>query len=418
MKLFTKYNRINLLATVVIFLLASTAFYFLLRYVIIDQLDENLKIEQDEIENYTVKYHRLPEVIPVKDQQIMYIPAKQPQARRIFKTVTAYDRVEKETGAFRRLYFTIPVNGAWYQVIVGKSLEGTESLIQSIIIITTGTIFLMLMASLVINRMVLRRLWQPFYHSLEMLRSFQVKSRDSFQLPASNVEEFNFMNTILQQATHQAGEDYRVLKEFTENASHEMQTPLAIMRSKLDLLIQDEHLSRRQGDVLQGVYEAIHKLSRLSASLLLLAKIENRQYKETASVDLKEKVEAALVQFREIWQNKHLKVTAELQDLHITMNTALADILLNNLLTNATRHNFSGGTIHIAINRRRQLVIQNSGAAKPLDESRLFTRFYKSMQPSGQTGLGLSIIRQICTVSGCTVAYNFESGMHIFTVTW
>ena len=418
MKLFTRYNRLNLFATVLIFLLSSIAYYFLLRYVMISQLDENLKIEKEEIENYAAKYNRLPEIIPVEDQLITFKPANINYQKRSFKTVMDYDSMESVTSEFRELIFTFKVGGKWQQAMVGKSMESTEDLIKSIVFITPCTIILILVASFIINRLVLNKIWQPFYKSLLLLKKFKVGKKEAFNFPASNIDEFSFMNDILQQATLKADQDYLILKEFTENASHEMQTPLAIIRSKLDLLIQDENLSLHQGVNLQALYEAVQKLAKLNSSLLLLTKIENNQFSDISAVDLKNEIKEKLFQFHEILLNKNVRVTVSLIDMTIHMNEELIDILLNNLLSNAVKHNIRGGSITIALEKPQQLIVGNTGPPVSLDQQRIFTRFYKSASNNDHTGLGLSILKEICMVSNCTISYQFNENIHSFLIQW
>jgi len=417
MKLFSKYNRINLIATIIIFLLASATFYIVIRYILIDQVDEDLKIEQREIQTYVKKHDLLPESVPVKDQKISYEPATDLLQKRKFKTFIAYDSMAKEKNSSRVLQFGIEANGKLYKVTVVKSLEGTDDLIHSILLITSTTILLILVASLTINRVVLKRLWKPFYDTLNTMKNFKLDKKQSLQFPATKIDEFVLMNQTLEKTTSQAKQDYLLLKEFTENASHEMQTPLAIIRSKLDLLIQDENLSENQSKTVQSSYQAIEKLSRLNQSLLLLAKIENNQYSETILINLKEKLEEKLYAFQELWQNQNISVSISLENLSINMNNELADILLNNLFSNATRHNFEQGFIGVKLSGN-QLNITNSSLQKKLDEQRLFSRFYKQAEGEGHNGLGLSIIKQICDASGFTIHYSFTEQQHSFTIAW
>jgi len=417
MRLFTKYNRINLIATIVIFLTASVSFYISIRYILIGQVDEDLKIEQREIQTYVKEHGILPEPITVKDQKISYAPATELAEKRKFKTSTVYDSVAKEQNPFRILQFGINAGGKLYDVDVEKSLEGTDDLINSILLITFITILLILVASLVINRVLLKRLWKPFYNTLKTVQNFKLDKKQSLHFPATKIDEFVFMNQILEKTTSQAQQDYLLLKEFTENASHEMQTPLAIIRSKLDLLIQDENLSENQSKTVQSSYQAIEKLSRLNQSLLLLTKIENNQYAETVLVNLKQKTEEKIFAFQELWQNQNISVSVSLEEVFINMNNELADILLNNLFSNATRHNFAQGFIRVELSGK-QLNITNSSSQKKLDEHRLFTRFYKQAEGEGYNGLGLSIIKQICGVSGFTIRYSFTDQQHSFTVSW
>lgn len=415
MKLFTRYNRINLLSTVIIFLLASGAFYFLLRYVLIAQVDEDLKIEQHEIEIYAEKYAKLPEPIPVKDQKISFQPVSAPAGRRKFHTIDGYDKKEREQEKFRQMVFNIRVSDQWYEVTVAKSLEGTDDMMRSIILITVITILLILITSFVTNRILLRRLWQPFYNTLSVTQQFKLGQKQPATFPVTTVDEFIVMNKSLEQFINKAENDYKLLKEFTENASHELQTPLAVIQSKLDLLVQDEHLSEAQSKAVQGANESLQKLSRLNQSLLLLSKIENRQFSQTTAIPFKELTEEKLSQFRELWQDKEISHTASLEEVTVVMNKELAEILLNNLFSNATRHTNRGSAIHIVLNKT-EFSISNPAVNGPLDKERLFSRFYKGGQQSDHNGLGLSIVHQIAAVSGYTINYHFAGGKHIFSL--
>lgn len=413
MKLFTRYFRINLLATLLIFLLASIAFYFLLWWVMIRQVDEDLKIEQREIETYVGKYQRPPEPITVKDQRISYETTDLREQMHHFNTVRSPD--EQERADFRQISFTLPVGNQWLLFKVSKSLEGTQDMNRSIILISGLTVILILIVSLLINRWLLRRLWQPFYTTLAGIKKFRLGEKKIPAFEQSPIDEFNLLNSTLDQFIQAAEKEYTLLKEFTENASHELQTPLAIVRSKLDTLIQDEQLSEAQSNAAQTAYEAIRKMARLNQSLLLLSKIENRQFSETHSFDFKKFVEEKMPAWQELWQGRNLRVTRLLEPAHIEMNTHLADILLNNLFSNATRHSPEGGSIHLQL-KDHQFVISNTASGGSLDPGKLFKRFSKGGQSTDQHGLGLSIVQQIVEVSGKRISYHFDKGQHIFTL--
>ncbi len=415
MKLFTRYFRINLLATLLIFLLASIAFYFLLWWVMINQVDEDLKIEQREIQTYVSKYNRPPEPITVKDQRISYEQSEIHEYIRHFNTVKSPDRRERED--FRQISFTMPVGNQWLLFKVSKSLEGTHDMNRSIVLISLLTVVLILMVSLLINRWLLRRLWQPFYSTLSGVKRFRLGEKKPPSFVSSSIDEFNLLNKTLDQFIQSAEKEYTLLKEFTENASHELQTPLAIVQSKLDTLIQDEHLSEAQSNAAQTAYEAIRKMARLNQSLLLLSKIENRQFSETSSFDLKNLVEEKIADWQELWQGKNLKITASLEPTSIIMNKQLTDILLNNLFSNAARHTADGGSIHMSL-RQNEFTISNDASGGALDTGKLFQRFSKGGQSTDQYGLGLSIVQQIIEVSGKRISYHFEKGKHVFIISF
>ena len=413
MKLFTKYTRVNLLATIIIFLLSVVAFYFAIRFIVIDQVDSDLRIEEREIETYVKEHNALPEPIPVKDQKISYSPSGDHSHKKRFTTIA----IKGERDSFRILQFGITVNEKNYMATVAKSLEGTDDLANSILLISLATILLIMGTSLVINRVLLKRLWKPFYSSLDVLKNFRVDKKQSLNFPSTQIDEFTFMNHTIQKTTNQAQHEYSLLKEFTENASHEMQTPLAIIRSKLDLLIQDENLSEDQSKTMQSAYSAIEKLSRLNQSLLLLAKIENNQFAETTNINLKLKLEEKLDAFHELWQNQGIEVSSSLADAPVNLNNELTDILLNNLLSNATRHNFSKGCIKIVL-REKTLEVSNSSKEKELNSQQMFLRFFSQDKKSRYNGLGLSIIKQICDVSGFSIRYLFTANEHRFVISW
>ena len=417
MKLFTKYNRINLLAIIVIFLLSVVAFYFAIRFILIDQVDDDLKIEQREIEGYVREHNTLPESISVKDQKISYVLSDTRLPKRKFETIAGNKIEAREKDPYRVLQFGVIANGNIYTATVAKSLESTDDLTYSILWISSATILLILIVSFFINRILLKKLWRPFYDSLDIIKNFRVDKKQGLQFPSTKIDEFSFMNQTVEKTTSQARQEYSLLKEFTENASHEMQTPLAIIRSKLDLLIQDENLSEGQSKTMQSAYGAIEKLSRLNQSLLLLAKIENNQFAETTNINLKQKLEEKLDAFHELWQNQNISVSSSLGDATVSLNNELTDILLNNLLSNATRHNFSNGCIKIVL-KEKTLEVSNSSKEKELNSQQMFLRFFSQDKKSRYNGLGLSIIKQICDVSGFSIRYLFTGNEHRFILSW
>jgi len=417
MKLFTKYNRINVISTVIIFLIGCAAFSFLLRYVIINQVDEDLKIEKNEILTYIKTNAHLPSVIEVKDQYTTYRSINKPitLTNKIF-TNEAYDKDDRKKELRRTIEFTVNVNNEWYMVNVSKSLEGTDELIQTIIVITVALILLILAATFIINRIVLKKLWHPFYSTLSVTQQFNLNDKQRIHFDATNIDEFNYLNSTLNNALIKAQKDYKSLKEFTENASHELQTPLAVIQSKLDILIQNEKLSEGESINIQGAYDAVQNLKKLNHSLLLLAKIENNQFSAQTKIDLTQLLQNKLGQFADLWKNRQMTEKVNMQPVVIKSNEQLVDILLNNLLSNATKHNYPNGSISITL-QHKKLIVTNTSNEGVIDEKILFKRFSKANISADGYGLGLSIIKQICDASGFVCIYNFsEPNVHSFII--
>lgn len=413
MKLLQKYNRINLLSTIAIFLLAGIAFYFALHFTLLKQVDEDLEIEQREIRNFVLINDSLPHPVEVKDQLIRFEETVQPVEGKIFRTI----KLPQEEDKYRELRFDIIAGGKWYYAHVSKSLEGTENIANSVFLITFFTILLMLFVTVIINRTILKKLWQPFYQSLNTLQQFKVSNRQLIKFPATNIDEFHFMNTTLERSTGKALQDYDALKVFTETASHELQTPLAIIRSKLEVLMQGENLSEHQFASLQSATEALNKLSRMNQSLLLLTKIENEQFALKSTVEIDQLLIKKIAQFNELWDDKSLKISQDIKPVKLDVNKELMELLLNNLFSNAIRHNYDHGEIFISLDEQ-QLTISNTGAKSPLSKIHLFQRFYNPSKSSTSNGLGLAVIRQICDASGLKVTYNYTDERHVFIVSF
>ena len=419
MKLFAKYNRVNVLFTVIIFLLGCVAFSVLLRYVVINQVDEDLKIEKNEIVTYAHQNGHLPAVIQVHDQYITYKEISVPKINdnKIY-THKGYDTIEHEKELLRTIEFNIHVNSKWYWISVSKSLEGTDDLIQTIIAITIGLILLILLTTFFINRIVLHRLWKPFYQTLQTMQQFTLSNTGPLHFSITNIDEFKYLNTILHDVLMKAQQDYQSLKEFTENASHELQTPIAVIQAKLDVLIQNEKLSETESHNIQSAYKALQGLSKLNQSLLLLTKIENNQFTEKTEIALQDLIYSRQIQFAEQWESRHIKVETDIINTSVNGNQRLVEILLNNLFSNATWHNIDDGIIVLQL-RPTHFKISNTGDAQPLDEQQVFNRFYKGNTESARHGIGLSIVQQICKASGFTCHYQFQHpNMHSFIVSW
>jgi signal transduction histidine kinase len=416
MKLFTKYNQINLMVMALLFALAGVVYYVLIRKVIVDELDEVLRKYERHVEIYVLKNGSLPIFKNFEEVQVDYQLTDSRQSVKI-NEIDLYNIDDRKVETFRQIVFTQPVKDKFYLITVAKPLEGANLLIRTIVYSTLAILLILIVASILLNYLVLKKLWQPFYATMRKLRDFKLDNPEQPDLPETDIEEFSLMNIGLTKAMTGAKNDYRILKEFTENASHETQTPLAIIRSKLDLVIQDESLSENQSEALRSAYAAVTRLSKLNQSLLFLAKIENHQFAETVKINLKDRVQEKICQFNEFWEGNKIGINSVLEPSIIEANSELIDVLLNNLLSNAGRHNVEGGEIDIQLTQGK-FVISNTAKLASLDKKRLFKRFYKESAYSVYNGLGLSIVKQIVDHSGMNISYEFSNQKHWFTFRW
>jgi signal transduction histidine kinase len=428
MKLLARYNRVNLLTTIVVMLITGIIYYQAISLILTKQLDKDLVVEENEIFDYARLNHQLPQVFESNDQQITFTEVPPGTISRQFINTLYRNRErndndrpkrhrhrhEDEFEAGRGLISSVTVGNKYYKILIVESKVETEDLIQIIFGITTGVILLLLITLFVTNRLLLNRLWQPFYNLLKELRLFNVADTKDIQPVNSTIDEFDELNQAIISMTTRVKSDYKDLKTFTENASHELLTPIAVINSKLDTLIQTDSFSQQQSKLLNDLYSAVSRLTRLNQSLLLLVKIENHLVESNQSVNLLESLEEMLVQFEEIFLDKELKVNFELADKELHASPYLVDILLNNLLSNAIRHNYKGGEINIKLDNE-QLVIKNTGEKTALENEYIFTRFHKSLHSEG-SGLGLTISRQICENLKFTLNYSYDNPYHTFIV--
>ena len=418
MQLFTRYNRINILVMGIVFLLFSISLFFVLNFVLVRELDKDLLIAKSRIQSYTDQYHSLPKDTIINGIHITYELTSQQITPSNFQLVEQYDPIEKQMHNFRKLVYFLRNGQNIYKVRLSIDLERRNHLSRVIAIITILSILIIILALLLTNRIVLKKLWQPFYDAMAVMENFKIGSDQNIEFPKTRVDEFAFMIQNLELSTKKAKEEYHILKQFTENTSHELQTPLAIIRSKLDLLIQDEELTEKQSIIIKSAYTSLKKLSKLNQSLLLLAKIENKQFKKTRYLNLIVLLEEKLEQFHELLKNNNISVTTTFKKkAWINVNTELTDILINNLVSNAIKHNIPGGSITIELDEN-QLIIANKGQASPLNPNLLFSRFYKESQQGQGVGLGLFICFQICEASGIKIHYEYKEQYHVFTLVW
>ncbi len=412
MKLQAQYNKITIISTFFILLIAAAGYYFLLKYVLTRQLDETLKVEEVEIYDHLKKYDSLPAPTIYKDQRISFEPATKKTAR-VFQSVEILDTTDNEKELSRQLLFPLELHGKYYTASVTISEEATKNLVWIILFSTIALIVLLTAILFFTNRFLLKKLWQPFRHTLSSIKEFNLSAPCEIAMQSTRITEFKELNESIRMMAQKVIKDYQSLKNFTDNASHEIQTPLAVINSKLDVLIQGPELSEKSMEQIQGIYSAVKKLARLSQSLLLLTRIENNQYTITQVVSINNILEEKIDEMQELTRSANLAVTVQSDRVDVIMNKELAEILVSNLFSNATRHSEPGDIISIRIGNNI-LSICNRGKS-PLDKSKVFDRFYKSDGSHG-TGLGLAIVKQICEQYKFKPQYEFSGQQHCFII--
>lgn len=419
MKLLNNTIKWHLLYSVLILLIAIPIFYFIIQTLCLGDVDEALtdrkelfvrRIEKDSGLLKHIQTHDLSDIVSI------YPPVPYPQNEKII-TLEHYNNLSDENEPFRELHTTIDIHGQHYPVIFRTSLIYTEDLAEGIVWAAIVLMVLILGGLLLINWRQSKKVWQPFYQILDQLKQFSLDKNPNFQDSPTNILEFIDLKQVAKTLTEGAYTTYLQQKEFTENAAHEMQTPLASIQARLEVMLQDEQLSEKQTEHIQLLEDAVLRMTKLNRGLLLLAKIENKQFQEIESINVAQVSKKLLLQFVFQLQHKQLEISETYQDCIINANPILVDILISNLLKNAIQYAPKGSSIFVNV-FSNSIKVSNRGEAFSFPKERLFNRFQKSYRIGNhnQNGLGLAIVKQICNAFNYKVQYFFNDNLHQFTI--
>jgi len=394
--------------------IAGIVYYFTISFILTNQVDKDLLVEENEIFDYVSLNHRLPQVFKSDDLKIRFTATPDSTIVRRIADSHFYDDQEHEDEAARMLTSSVRVGTQLYRINITESKVETDYLIRVIFMITLGLIFVLLVVLLLVNRTLMRKLWEPFYETLRQIKLFNLADRNGIHQVDTRIDEFHDLNREVTAMSQRVLQDYQSLKSFTENASHELMTPLAVIVSKLETLMQDSDVTERQGVLIGEAYQTVDRLKKLNRSMLLLSRIENKLMQDAEDIDLRDTVRKKVIEFQELLADKHIVIREDLEPHHIKLNRDLLNIMLNNLLGNAIQHNSPGGRIVVRLTGQ-QLSFCNTGVPNSLNQQTIFQRFHKSPESEG-TGLGLTLVKQICDNYSFGFGYTFADQLHCFTV--
>jgi signal transduction histidine kinase len=414
MRLLTKTFLYYLTITAGVFLIGGVTFYFLIDHIFYNQVDEGIVTEKeiiaDEIENnsnipdYSARFGHQIEVL-ILDRQLV--------PKFVIKDTLINDQVS--TTRFRYLYFSKNIGKEKSYVInIFRPLDDTYDLIEGILLsflIMFACLFVLL---ILINFLISRRIWIPFYITIRQLNKYNINEKGKLILPETDIREFNILNGVVGSMAEKIKDDFQNMKEFIENASHEIQTPLAIIKTKIEMLIQTGKADQEQMKALQSINDSTIRLSKLNSGLLLLSRMENRQFTEVKRLDIVSILKCIVEELEDLIHIKELRLDVKLDvPFMVNINPELSEILLRNLLSNAIKHNIQKGFIEIR-GTESTLQIINSGLPLSVPEQTLFNRFVKNNSASKSLGLGLSLIKKICELYHIDYYYKCENTIHTF----
>ena len=306
--------------------------------------------------------------------------------------------------------------GQYFELVVSIPTIEKKDLIEAIFYLVLTLYVALLLAIILINVWVFRKSMKPLYVLLRWLEDNRLGRKRTELRNPTNVTEFCQLNDAVNAYASHSEEVFEQQKQFIGNASHETQTPLAICRNRIELLMEDETLKEEQIDELAKTLQTLEHVTRLNKSLLLLSKIENNQFGEETHVVMNDVLKHFLEDYKDVYEYRNIDVDMTEEGLfEVDMNEMLATMLVTNLLKNAFVHNADGGKIKVSFSSDA-MEFSNTGDDAPLDPQRIFERFYQGKKREGSTGLGLAIAHSICQQSGLQIKYEYRDGMHCFRV--
>ncbi|MEO7282150.1 HAMP domain-containing sensor histidine kinase [Gelidibacter sp.] len=330
-----------------------------------------------------------------------------------YRDTLMYRQNEKENEPVRILESSFELDGSYYKIKLITSMVEQDDQIRNLFIYLTALYFVLIASIILLNNLILKKVWEPFYDLIGKLKEFRIESGGTIDPVSSNIDEFELLNQSVKMLTKKSVDTYSSQKEFIENASHELQTPLAIAINSLELLLDKNGLSQEQSSDIGAVLKNLERLKRLNKSLLLLSKIDNQQFIEEENIDFKQLISEVTEGFSDFAAHRAIDFNVDLKNgLNFIMNRDLANMLLTNLIKNAIWHGEQGRTVEIGI-RGNSIYIRNFGGDVSLDQVDLFKRFKKISFNKTSTGLGLAISKAIANKYRLHLEYNFAH-MHEF----
>lgn len=332
-----------------------------------------------------------------------------------FSDTLVFSETESEYISYKTLQKSVRINAKNYRIQVWKSSIEIHEILEVIFFVFMSLLVLLLLTIIYINLRISRRIWNPFFETLKNVKKFRVSEGNRVVFKETSIDEFQELNKAIQLMTDKMILDFSNQKKFTENASHEFQTPVAIIKSKIDLLLQSKNLTAYEMKLLASIDDATSRLSKINKSLLLLSKIENGQFETDTEVFLMPIITKIIEQQEEYMLSKELEIEIKVASNFVFfINEELSYILLNNMILNAIRHNIRGGKIKI-FTENTIFCIANTGESNPLNEQLIFERFEKKSHESYSVGLGLAIVKEIAEMNAIKINYFFKEGLHHFS---
>jgi len=407
--------------TLIVLLCSVPVYFWVVEAIWVEEIDEqNLRIEERVIAQLRKKTESTGLNDLIRNLNNLHFGVSITRKKKnTQKEVIFFDEVKSLSGdgendRFRGRISYFKLNGEQFQIITETNVEEADETILSITLVTLIFVLFLVIGFILLNQRLSKKIWSPFMKTMYNLKQFDLHENKPLQVEPTDIEEFSVMNNSLIQLSEQNLKAFNQQKSFIENASHELQTPLAVLKSKIDILVQDDNLSEQQRKKIADIEVPLSRVSRINKNLLFLAKIENNQFSEEESLSLNDLLNQTLLLFHDYIDLKQIVIDLKEEQVEWISNYFLMETVLTNLLSNAIKHTSANGKISIELNSNK-LSIANTGENE-LNKESLFNRFTVHSSDTTNSGLGLAMINEICKRYNWEFVYHFKNRSHYFEI--
>lgn len=403
MKLINKMYVYTAVWLIPFILIGSLFTVFMIEHIVYEETEEFLNYEMERL----IEYHQLHNDFP-DFTNVAALLEDVKYDKPFFKDTLLLETGDNEMIPFRELWFSIDHNDREITIILRHLLPGRDDIIEGTLLLVTGLMLLIALFLYLTVNLASGKVWAPFYKTLGILTRYKINDPVP-ELGKTDIAEFDTLNLTLKSLLKKLSDDYRHNKEFNENASHELQTYLAVIRANAEKLLDQKEENKEVAAEIGKIHSAALRLSQVQKSLLLLSKINNREFTNNVPLNLADLLQSSLETFTELIELREIKLTQTISVCMVTMDTGLAETLINNLIKNAVKHNVNQGYINVRLNNN-SLTIDNSGKSFDGDTVEMLQRFAKGEE--GNIGIGLAIVKEICDVYRFKLSYSVDENRH------
>lgn len=309
--------------------------------------------------------------------------------------------IENQESEYRILQHNFKFQNTNYQLEIGSNIKAINDVIDLIHYIIIIIFLLVTLFTFIIDIFYVSYLLKPFNKIIETKIKLINEPEKFASIPInSRTSDFEDLDSALNQMMSRITEVFIKEKQFISNVSHELLTPIAILKNRFENLIQNQSLDDTAIDKISDSLNTLDSMKKVINNLLLISRIDNNQYAINETITINAIIIEIGDVLEEIIQQKKIVVTQNITlDFNIKGNKTLIQVLMTNLITNAIKYNKPFGKITITdaiIDNQYIVIVADTGIGMNDEQlTQIFNRFTRINFDQEGYGIGLAIVDSI-----------------------